>query len=318
MDASKLTVDDVEKIKDQNQLLEIIKNPDLDTRVRIKAVDNIEDKHILADYAYDEDIFLRMQAVRQVKDDEILLDLILSDSSDFVRHEAGTRFIDYSDSEKYEDVLLEFALENPKYAVFPLGDTDTMARFACMRIKDTSKLLEVVKKSQSLYVYRYAMRKVWDDALSELLYSGELDRDKEVMVAEKLNDYKKLSELLYGEKLDYECRIRIAMGLKDDEKLRELLKVPLAPKSKFIPNDGSEADDINGHYAVSDMFPGDEIYTTIVFDYPNRKIAIKALNLIGYKSNLEYIVQNHKDPRIRKVATAILEITKNSVYSFPH
>ena len=71
MDASKLTLDGVEKIKDQNQLLEIIKNPDLDTRVRIKAVDNIEDKSILADYAYDEDIFLRMQAVRQVKDDEI-------------------------------------------------------------------------------------------------------------------------------------------------------------------------------------------------------------------------------------------------------
>ena len=120
MDASKLTVDDVEKIKDQNQLLEIIKNPDLDTRVRIKAVDNIEDKHILADYAYDEDIFLRMQAVRQVKDDEILLDLILSDSSDFVRHEAGTRFIDYSDSEKYEDVLLEWKILNMLYFLWAI------------------------------------------------------------------------------------------------------------------------------------------------------------------------------------------------------
>ncbi|MBR6024472.1 MAG: hypothetical protein IK044_05945 [Methanobrevibacter sp.] len=318
MDASKLTVDDVEKIKDQNQLLEIVKNPDFDIRVRIRAADNIEDKSILADYAYDGDIFLRMQAIRQVNNDEILLDLILNDSSDFVRHEAGTRFIDYCDSEKYEDVLLEFALENPKYAVFPLGDTDTMARFACMRIKDTSKLMEVVKKSKSIYVYRYAMRAVGNDALSELLYSGELDRDKEIMVAERLKDYKKLSELLYGGKLNHECRIRVAMGLKDDEKLRELLKVPLAPKSKYIPNDGDDEDNIHGSHVVSDMFPGDEIYTTIVFDYPNRKIAIKALNLIGYKSNLKYIMENHKDPRICKAAASILERTKNSTYSFPH
>ena len=47
MDASKLTVDDVEKIKDQNQLLEIVKSPDFDIRVRIRAANNIEDKNIL-------------------------------------------------------------------------------------------------------------------------------------------------------------------------------------------------------------------------------------------------------------------------------
>ena len=83
MDVSKLTVEDVAEIKDQDQLLEIAKNSELDIRIRIKAFDDIEDKGIFRDYAYDEDSFLRMCAVKYV-DDEVLLDLILNDSNDFV------------------------------------------------------------------------------------------------------------------------------------------------------------------------------------------------------------------------------------------
>ena len=160
MDDLDLTIEDVDKIKDQNRLFEIVKNQDLDVRIRIKAVNNIEDKRIFADYAYDEDVFLRLYAAKYLEDDETLLDLMLNDSSDYVRCDAGRNFIHHCDSEKYGDVLVEFSLENPKYNVSPLTDTDTAARFACMRIKDTSKLLRIIKESNSLYVYGYAMRKV--------------------------------------------------------------------------------------------------------------------------------------------------------------
>lgn len=306
MDDLDLTIEDVEKIKDQNRLFEIVKNQDLDVRIRIKAVNDIEDKCIFADYAYDEDVFLRMYAAKYLEDDETLLDLMLNDSSDYVRCDAGRKFIHNCDSEKYVDVLVEFSLENPKYNVSPLTDTDTAARFACMRIKDTSKLLRIIKESNSLYVYGYAMRKVDKESLRQLLYSGELDIGKEVMVAEKLNDERKLTELLYGGKLDTETEIEVAMELEDDEKLSELLERPISPRNTYIPNTGEDPDNILGH-TVPNIFPGDSIYLRIVFSYPNEDIAIKALNLIGFKSNLEKITQSHKNPKIRRLAKEILK-----------
>ena len=61
-----LTVEDVDNIKSQIQLLEIFKNQDLDTRVRSKAIENIEDKSIFNDYAYDDDSFLRECAAQYI------------------------------------------------------------------------------------------------------------------------------------------------------------------------------------------------------------------------------------------------------------
>jgi hypothetical protein len=278
-DTMKLTVGDVEKITNQNQLLEIVRNPDVDVRIRIKAAENIKDKSIFKDFAHDNDSFLRYYAAKYIDDDETLLDLILNDSNDFVRHNAGSNFIDYCDSERYEDVLLEFALENPRYNVSPLTETDTLARFACHNIRDTSKLLKVIKESKSPYVYNYAMRKVDKKALHDLLYSGKLDRAR---------------------------ALEVAMKLEDDEKLGELLDVAIGPKSRFIPNAGEDPDNIAGH-TVSNIFPGDDIYSSIVFSCQNEEITIRALKLIGYPSNLKRIIEYHENPKIRQLAKNQLE-----------
>lgn len=292
-----LTVHDVEKINDQDRLLEIIRNQDLDFAVRHRAVRNLEDKSFFKDCAHAEDDFLRIFAAEFIDDDETLLDMILNDSNDYVRRKAGSNFIDNCDSEKYSDVLLEFALENPKYNVNPIGDTDVAARFACHRIEDTSKLLRVIKESPSKYVYRYAMRNVDDESLFELLQSGELDSEKTHFLADKLDDENVLRDLLYAKKVNVHNRIRIAVKLRDDEMLKELLDAPLGP---YIP-EGK---------AFPDIYPGDRLYVHIVFNYPNEEIAIQALKLIGYEKNLKYVMENHKNPKIRDLAAEMYENCK--------
>ena len=289
-----LTVHDVAKIKNQDRLLEIITNQDLDFRVRHRAVINIEDKSFFKGCAHAEDDFLRMFAAKFIDDDETLLDMILNDSNDFVRRKAGSNFIDNCDSEKYSDVLLEFALENPKYNAYTFGDIDLAAKSACKRIDDTSKLLRIIKESSSKSVYCYAMRKVDDDALFELLESGELDVEKTLIVADKLGDENTLRKLLYGKKVNVHNRIRIAVKLRDDEMLKKLLDVPLGPhvpEGKVFP----------------DIYPGDRLYVHIVFNYPNVEIAIMALKLIGYKKNLKYVMDNHKDSVMRNLAAELYE-----------
>ena len=289
MNFEELTIEDIKLINDDDKLIEILKNQNLDTRIRIQAVANLNDKSVFKDYAHYEDPFLRSQAARYIEDDEMLLDLILNDSNDHVRHSAGMNFINTCDIEKYEDILVEFAVENPEYNVNPFFSTDFAARLACRRIEDTSNLLEVIMKSSSNQVCYYAISKVDNDALYKLLKSDELDVEKALMVAEKLNDHEKLKELLQKCQLDYESQVRVAMKLKDDEKLREFLKVPLGPKvseDKVFPN----------------LFPGDEIYKSIVFSYPNEDIAIAALNNIGYKRNLKDIIKHHDNPRICDLA----------------
>ena len=284
-----LTVEDVENIKSQIQLLEIFKNQDLDTRVRSKAIENIEDKSIFNDYAYDDDSFLRECAAQYIDDDEMLLDLILNDSNVFVRYYAGWNFVRNCDNEKYDDILLEFALENPEYNVAPIGTTDKKAKFASHRINDTSKFLRIIEKSKSKRVYSYAVGRVSKDDLSGLLYSGKLDTEKTIFIAKELNDYEKLRELLYGGKVDFKNSMKIAMELEDDEFLKKNLDVPIGPhirEGKVFP----------------DIFPGDGLYTEIVFSYPNEEVVIKALNLIGYKHSLKYIIDNHKNPKICKLA----------------
>lgn len=290
MKDSSLTDDDIDKINNQNKLLEIFKNQDLDTRVRSKAAENIEDKSIFKDYAYDDDSFLRVCAAQYTDDDdEMLLNLILNDSNVFVRYYAGWNFVRNCDNEKYEDILLEFALENPEYNVAPIGSTDKKAKFASHRINDASKFLRIIEKSKSKHVYSYAVGRVSKDDLSELLYSGKLDTEKTIFIAKELKDYEKLRELLYGGKVDFKNSMKIAMELEDDEFLKKNLGVPIGPhirEGKVFP----------------DIFPGDGLYTEIVFSYPNEEVVIKALNLIGYKHSLKYIIDNHKNPKICKLA----------------
>ena len=289
MNELSLTVEDIGKIKNQNRLLEIVRNRDLETRIRTEAVKNLEDKGVFRDFAHDEDMFMRMCAAEYVDDDEILLDLILNDSNDYVRREAGRNFVYNCDCEKYEGVLLEFALENPKYNVSPLTRPDIKTIFACRRISDTSKLLKIIKESKSRQVYGYAMDAVGRDALSGLLHSGELDMEKTVIVAEKLEDTEKLRELLYSGKLKITESLRIAAKLEDSEKLMKLLEVPVGP---YIP-DGK---------VFPDLFPGDRIYTSIALSYPDEEVAAEAVKNIGYKQNMEWVINNSKNARIRRLA----------------
>ena len=133
------------------------------------------------------------------------------------------------------------------------------------------------------------MGRVSKDDLSGLLYSGKLDTEKTIFIAKELNDYEKLRELLYGGKVDLKNSMKIAMELEDDEFLKKNLDVPIGPhirEGKVFP----------------DIFPGDGLYTEIVFSYPNEEVVIKALNLIGYKHSLKYIIDNHKNPKICKLA----------------
>lgn len=289
MSNRELAAEDIKLINDDEKLIEIIKNQNLDMRIRIHAVESLNDKSVFRDYTHDEDSFLRSQAARFIDDYEMLLDMILNDSSDHVRHVAGMNFIGDCDIEKYEDILVEFAVENPKYNADSISSTIEAARFASSRIEDASKLLKVIMKSPSNRVWRYAIRKVDNDALCKLLENNELEAGKALIVAEKLNDKRKLKELLYDGKLDYESQVSVAMKLEDDEKLKELLKVPIGPRvpeGKVFP----------------DLFPGDKIYTSIVFSYPNEEIAIAALNNIGYEKSLKHIIKHHDNPRMRDLA----------------
>lgn len=272
-----------------DDLIEVIKNQILDMRIRIHAVESLNDKSVLRDYAHNEDLFLRIQAARFIDDYEMLLDMILNDSSDHVRHIAGMNFIGGCDIEKYEDILVEFAVENPKYDVDSYSSTGNAARFACSRIEDSSKLLKVIIKSPSERVWRHAISKADDAALYELLQSNGLEAEKALVVAEKLNDKVKLRELLNDGKLDYESQVMLAMDLEDDEKLKELLKVPIGPR-------------VREGKAFPDLFPGDNLYKSIVFSYPNEEIAIAALNNIGYERNLKEIIKHHDNPRICDLA----------------
>lgn len=275
-----LTVRDVKVIRDQDRLLEIIMNRNLDSRVRHAAVDNIEDKSFFKDCAYDEDEFLRIFAAQYIDDDETLLDLVLNDSNDYVRYKAGVNFVDNCDSERYEDVLLEFALENPAYNVSPYTKTHWVAESACDRINDTSKLLKIINESQSEYVCSTAIRRV---------------------------DREALAGLLYGENLGMKKKLKIAMELEDDERLMELLEVPIGPTRKYVPNDGDFPDDVSGIWVMGNLSPGDSIYRSIVLSYPNEEIVIQALNDIQYKSNLEFIIKHHESPKIRDLARKRLE-----------
>lgn len=279
-----LTVEDVKKIKNLDRLIEIAKNQDLNTKIRNNALENIEDKGIFKDLAYDEDKFLRSYAAEHIDDDEILLDLILNDSDDWVRHLAGNNFVDNCDAAKYEDVLLEFALANPAYNVSPYTKTYSTAKFACDRINDNSKLLRIIKESESEYVYSAAICKA---------------------------DREALAGLLYGEKLGMKKKLMIAAEIEDDELLMDLLEVPIGPTRKYVPNDGDlGGNDISGIWVVNDFSPGDSIYTSIVFSYPNEEIVIQALNDIQNKSYLEYIMGHHKSPKIRDLASKRLEDIK--------
>ena len=279
-----LTVDDVKKIKNPDKLLEIAKNQDLNTKIRKQALENIEDKGIFKDLAYDEDKFLRLYVADHIDDDEILLDLILNDSDDWVRYLAGRNFADNCDAEEYEDVLLEFALENPAYNVSPYTKTRWAAKSACDRINDNSKLLRIIKESESEHVYSAAIHKA---------------------------DRESLAELLYGEKLGMKKKLVIAAEIEDDERLMELLEVPIGPTRKYVPNDGDLGDDgICGVWVVGNISPGDSIYTSIVFSYPNEEIVIQALNIIPHESYLEYIRGHHKSPKIRDLASKRLEHIK--------
>jgi hypothetical protein len=215
--------------------------------------------------------------------------LILNDSNDYVRNKAGRNFVYNCDCEKYGDVLLEFALENPKYNASQLTRPDIKTIFACRRISDTSKLLKIIKESKSRQVYSCAMEAVGKDALSGLLHSGELDMEKTVIVAEKLEDTEKLRELLYSGKLKITESLRIAAKLEDSEKLMKLLEVPVGP---YIP-EGK---------VFPDLFPGDKIYVSIALSYPDEDIAAEAVKNIGYKQNLEWVINNSKNTRIRRLA----------------
>ena len=283
------TAEDIKLINDNDKLIEIIRNQDLDIRIRIHAVEMLKDKSVFRDYVHDEDSFLRSQAARFTDDYEILLDMVLNDSSDHVKHIAAMRFVCGCDIEKYEDILVEIAVENPKYGDDSFQNAEKAARFASSRIEDPSKLLKVIKKSSSLRVWRYAIGKLDNDALYELLENNGLDAEKALTAIEKLNDRVKLKELLYSGKLDYESEVSVAMELEDDEKLKELLNVTLGLRV------------IEGK-AFPDIYPGDGIYTSIVFSYPNEEIAIAALNNIGYEKNLKHIIKHHDNPRIRDLA----------------
>lgn len=279
-----LTVEDVKKIKNQDKLLEIVKNQDLNTKIRKQALENIEDDGIFRDFAHDEDKFLRSYAAGHIDDNEILLDLILNDSDDWVRYVAGKNFVGNCNAEEYGHVLLEFALENPSYNVSPYTKTRWVAKSACDRINDTSKLLKIIKESQSEYVYSAAIDKAGKEALAGLLY---------------------------GEKLGMKKKLKIAVEIEDDELLMELLEVPIGPTRKYIPNDGDMDDDnICGIWVVNDFSPGDNIYTSIVFSYPNEEIVIQALDDIQHESNLKYIIEHHENPKIRNLAAKRLEHIK--------
>ena len=278
-----LTADDIKAINDQDKLLEIIKNTDLDTRIRTLALQNIVDKSILRDLVHEKEAFLRSYAALHIDDDEIVMDLILNDSDDWVRHFACQNFVSNCNAEKYGDILLEFALENPEYVTCVHGKTDMIAGEACGRISDTSKLLKIITESQSGYVYSKAINKADNDALHNLLHNA------------KLNIKKKLE---------------IAVKIEDDEKLKELLEVPIGPTSRYVPNTGDMPDDISGVRVMDELSPGDRIYTSIVFSYPNEEIVIQALNDIQYKSNLNYIIEHHKNPEIRDMAKKRLENIK--------
>lgn len=276
-----LTVQDVKMIRNQDMLIEIIMNGDLNSMIRHAAVVNLEDKSFFKDFAYDEDTFLRTLAAQYIDDDETLLDLVLNDSNDQVRYYAGANFVDNCDSEKYGDALLEFALENPAYNVSPYRKTMGVAKSACDRINDTSKLLKIIKESQSKYVYSAAIHKAGKE---------------------------ELAGLLYGENLGMKKKLSIAIEIEDDERLMELLEVPIGPTRKYVPNDGDLDDDnICGIWVMDDFSPGDYIYTSIVLSYPNEEIVIQALNNIQYKSNLDFIIKHHESPKIRDLAKKRLE-----------
>lgn len=134
------------------------------------------------------------------------------------------RFVCGCNIEKYEDIMVEIAVENPKYGDDSFQNAEKAARFACSRIEDSSKLLKVIKKSSSLRVWRYAIGKLDNDALYELLENNGLDAEKALTAIEKLNDRVKLKELLYSGKLDYESEVSVAMELEDDEKLKGAFK----------------------------------------------------------------------------------------------
>lgn len=138
-----LTVQDVNVMGDHDRLLEIIRNWNLDSRIRHTAFENLEDKSFFKDCAYDEMIF--KDICRSYINDEMLLDLALNDSNDYVRYNEGANFVDNCDSEKYEDVLLEFALENPAYNMSPYTKTLWVVKSGCDRINDASKLLKIIK-----------------------------------------------------------------------------------------------------------------------------------------------------------------------------
>lgn len=179
------------------------------SRVRIQAIKELEDQNILIDIAKnDKNAYVRRAATQKIKDNNVLIYLAKNDPFNYVRKDAITNINDEKD-------LVDVALNNSDNGVI---------HAAVKKIKDEKLLREVYNKTYNGYIRQVILSELDDEtlAIEACTDSNEHVRDMAINHIKNKSDLMKIAKNTSYQ----EDRDKIFKKLDDDEIISIISTLP--------------------------------------------------------------------------------------------
>ncbi|WP_295115466.1 BspA family leucine-rich repeat surface protein [uncultured Methanobrevibacter sp.] len=275
----KVRLEAVEKLDDEKILIDIAKN-DSDSDVRKEAVKKISDESALAYVAkYDESCYVRSSAVEKISDESVLSYVAKKDSDSNVRKEAVKKISD-------ESALAYVA----KY-----DESCYVRSSAVEKISDESVLSYVAKKDSDSDVRKEAVKKISDESVLSYVAKKDSDSNVRLECSKKIKNKVVLVDIahkavarsddkdsVWGDDAD-DCRF--ILGLIDDESF--LIDIAKNHSSKWVRREAIDC--------IKDLNPNSIIFTS--------KSNISRIN---EESKLKDIAKMSPDDNVRKQAIKMI------------
>ncbi len=180
-----------------------------DKRVRLEAIEKLEDQHVLIEIAHtDKSGNVRAKAVEKITDQEELAHIAEEDENTSVRKVAVGKIT-------FENILLRVALNSKNVSI---------RGTAISKITDQNYLAELVQKEQNSNLREMLIAKIHDQKLLAKIARGDSYDEVRWMAIEALNDQKELEYIALHDISPAIMRVAVAQ-ITDMERLLHLSEV---------------------------------------------------------------------------------------------